>query len=296
VFAVPPTIPTEIYATLPPHLMAKGSRRSFLEGPSFDRHGNLYLVDLVLSRILRLTPARQFEVVAEYSGEPNGLKIHKDGRIFIADHANGMLVLDPASGALTTFIDRPRRERFKGLNDLVFGSDGAIYFTDQGESSLADPTGRLWVLRADKRLHLLLDNIPSPNGLVLSLDEETIFVAATRANAIWRVPLLRERVGRVSNFIQLSGGSGPDGMAIDGDGNLLIAHPGLGAVWQFNRLGEPIGRIQSSTGLRTTNIAFGGEAGRTLFITESDTGQILRASLQTPGRPMYSHAPASASS
>jgi hypothetical protein len=63
---------------------------SSLEGPSFDRAGNLYCVDLAHGRVFPITPDRTWTVSAEYDGIPNGLKIHRDGRIFIADHRNGL--------------------------------------------------------------------------------------------------------------------------------------------------------------------------------------------------------------
>lgn len=89
----------------------------------------------------------------------------------------------------------------------------------------------------------------------------------------------------------MSGGLvGPDGLALDANGNLAVAHCGLGTVWLFNRLGEPIARILSCGGLMTTNLAFGGVDGKQLFITESDSGKILVANLDIPGQPLYSHA------
>jgi len=78
-------------------------------------------------------------------------------------------------------------------------------------------------------------------------------------------------------------------LAIDDAGDLAVTHPGLGVVWLFSRLGEPIARIQSRTGLVTTNVAYGWPDRTWLYITESDTGNILRARLPTPGRLMFSH-------
>src|SRR6187399_3029624 len=170
-FAPPQLIETEVFAAVPQNLrkihvpaerIAAGAggvpAGSFLEGPSFDRVGNLYIVDIPYGRIFRISPQGKFDVVAEYDGEPNGLKIHKDGRIFIADHKQGLLLLDPRSGKVEVYLDRPYGERFKGLNDLVFARNGDLYFTDQGESGLHDPTGRLYRLRSDGRLELLLRN------------------------------------------------------------------------------------------------------------------------------------------
>lgn len=298
-YAAPEIIHTEVFAQLPEQFRMKGNRRSFLEGPSFDRSGNLFVTNIPHGRVFRILPTGSFELVAEYDGEPNGLKVHRDGRVFIADHKHGIVVLDPATGATKVILDRPRRERFKGLNDLVFNSRGDLYFTDQGESGLQDATGRLWVLQASGNLELILDNVPSPNGLVLSPDERILFLAATRANAIWRVPLNRnDRPGRVGLFIQLSGayysytsgGGGPDGLAIDDEGQLAIAHPGNGCVWLFDRRGRPVSEIRSCAGEQPTNVAYGGPDNRTLFIVESETGSILTARLNTPGRRMFSHA------
>ena len=92
-------------------------------------------------------------------------------------------------------------------------------------------------------------------------------------------------------FIQLSGSpTGPDGMALDQDGNLFIVHAGFGTVWGFSKNGEPIWRIKSCAGMRTTNLAFGGPDNKTLFITEAEHGVILKAQLPVAGKRMYSHA------
>lgn len=264
----------------------------FLEGPSFDRAGNLYVVDVAYGRIFRISPdGGDVTLVAQYDGEPNGLKIHKDGRIFLADYKHGIMLLDPNAGTVSPYLTRYRTDRFKGVNDLVFASNGDMYFTDQGLTGLHDPTGRLYRLRAGGQLDVLLDNVPSPNGLVLNLAETMVFLNVTRANAVWRVPLMPDGgVMKVGTFIQMSGGhGGPDGLAIDEKGNLAVAHVGLGAVWVFSPLGEPLYRIRSCEGVATTNVAYGGPDRKTIYITESDSGCVLQCVLPVPGRTMYSH-------
>ena len=121
---------------------------SFLEGPAFDRQGRLYVTDVPFGRIFRISPEGEWEQVAEYDGWPNGLKIHKDGRIFIACYKRGLMLLDPGSGAVTPFLEGAGSESFKGLNDLVFAPNGDLYFTDQGETGLQDATGRVYRLSA----------------------------------------------------------------------------------------------------------------------------------------------------
>ena len=83
--------------------------------------------------------------------------------------------------------------------------------------------------------------------------------------------------------------TGPDGTALDDEGNLVIVHAGFGTVWVFSRLGEPLYRIKSCAGMRTTNVAYGGPDRRTLYITEAEHGVILKAQLPVPGKLMYSH-------
>lgn len=302
-YEAPPKLQTEVFARVPPELEIKGrssewlearsqgAATSFLEGPSFDRNGNLYCVDIPYGRIFRVSPDGAFALVAEYDGEPNGLKIHQDGRIFIADQKRGIMVMDPEIGALDPFLSRVRLEGLRGPNDLTFAANGDLYFTDQGQSGWQDPSGRLIRITADGRVEIVLEGIPSPNGLVLNRDESTLYLSVTRANAVWRVPLLRDGgVGRVGTFIQLSGGVGPDGLAMDENGNLAVCHVGLGSVWLFDAVGEPLCRIVSCTGGRaTTNCAYGGPDRRTLFITESATGAIIRAEMEVPGRHLYSH-------
>lgn len=302
-FAPPPVVEARVFARLPEHFSRAASRSpwvdvqlhgaptpSFLEGPSFDRDGNLWVVDIPWGRIFRIAPEGRVELAVEYDGEPNGLKFHRDGRAFITDHRHGLMVLDPASGRVEPYLERALLQRFKGVNDLVFASNGDIYFTDQGQTGLHDPTGRLFRLRTDGRLDCILDTVPSPNGLVLNRDETILFLAVTRDNAVWRVPLMKDGgASKVGVFIQMSGGGGPDGMAIDEDGNIAVCHVGLGTVWLFSAIGEPMLRIRSPEGLLVTNCAYGGPGNRTLFITESKSGTVLAADMPVAGRPMFSH-------
>lgn len=297
VFAAPPDIATEVFARLPdalrienrytPWSRARGGPplHSFLEGPSFDRAGRLYCVDVDHGRIFRITPDAQWSVFADYDGHPNGLKIHRDGRIFVADHSRGLLFFDPETGAQTTVLSD-----FRGLNDLVFADNGDLFFTDPGESGLEDLHGRVFRLRADGTLDLLLDGLPYPNGLVLSPAQDVLYVAVSRSLQILRAPLHEGRVHKCGVFLQLSGGlGGPDGMAVCNDGTVIVVHAGFGTAWVFSALGEPRGRIRSCAGIRTTNVAFHPERPHELYITEAADGAILRARLDVPGRLMYSH-------
>jgi len=296
-FAPPPATTAEVFARLPDHLRLVGRESEFisihpghilvhslLEGPAFDRDGNFYCVDVPFGRVFRVDPQGQFEVFAEYDGWPTGLKPHRDGRIFIADYKRGIVVLDPETRAVRPFLERVRLEHLKAPNDLVFGRNGDLFFTDQALTGMQDPTGRLYRVKPDGRIDCLVDTLPSPNGVALDPSGEVVYVAVTRQNAIWRVPILRDgTAAKVGVFLQLSGGTGPDGIAVDEEGGLVVAHVGMGAVWLFNRKGEPRLRIDSPAGTITTNVAFGGPDRKSLFVTEAETGSILRASVPVAG-------------
>ena len=294
-FNAPLSLTTETAFELPAYLHESGAHNpwveanlhgkdihSFLEGPCFDSQANLWVADIPFGRIFRITPTGEWDLIVKYDGWPNGLKFHADGRLIIADYRHGLLALDVESQRITPLVTHHVSQRFKGVNDLTFASNGDIYFTDQGQTGLHDPSGAVYRMNADGKLQQLLAGIPSPNGLALSEDQNFLFVAVTRDNAIWRVPLVEGGVSKVGKFIQLSGGTGPDGIAIDNDGNLYVAHQGLGCVWQFDRRGEAKYRIDSSRGDWTTNLAIHPQHPNEIYITESQTGCVLKATI-----PMY---------
>lgn len=260
---------------------------AFLEGPVW-ADGYLWVTDIPFGRIFRISTAGDWELVAEYDGEPNGMKRLSGDQFLITDYRNGLMVLDALAGTVRPWLERRNSERFRGLNDLVFDSRGNLYFTDQGQTGMHDPTGRVYRLSADGRLDVLIANAPSPNGLVLSPDEKVLFVAMTRGNCVWRVPLQGDgSVSKVGQFFTSYGPSGPDGLAMRADGHLLVANPGLGYVWVLNPRAEPVEVIRGPAGASLTNFCFGGEEGRTLFMTESTGSSVLRVDMPVSGAPVH---------
>ena len=261
----------------------------FLEGPVFDRTGNLYVTDIPYGRIFRISPALDWTLIAQYDGWPNGLAIHADGSLWIADYKKGILRLDLATGHIATVLGHRNSEAFKGVNDLTFDLQGNLYFTDQGQTGLHDPTGRVYRLGTDGRLDKLLDDAPSPNGLVLDTLGKTLFVAVTRGNQVWRAPLLPDgSLSKVGAFQTFFGTSGPDGMAMTGDGCLVVAHASLGTAFVLNARGEVTHLVRSLVGATVTNVAFK-PGTQDVVMTESASGSILLATLPHAGQPLYSH-------
>ncbi|KAL1844880.1 hypothetical protein VTK73DRAFT_1626 [Phialemonium thermophilum] len=262
---------------------------SFLEGPVYVREtGTLYVTDIPYGRVFAVDLATgAWRLVVEYEGgEPNGMAWHPaERRLYVADFCRGILRLDPATGRVETLLDRWNGEHLRGPNDLVLGGDGSVFFTDQGMTGLQDPTGRVFRLHPPTgRVDLLLRNCPSPNGLVLDAAETTLFVAQTRDNAVWCAPLYPDgSVQRTGRFASYGGVGGPDGLALDVEGNLFVAHSTLGCVFVHRPNGLPLARIQSPAGHGTTNLTWGGPDLKTLYIVESQSGSILTVPWHCPG-------------
>ena len=302
-FEPPRLIEADVFAAVPDRLRKGGAPSSwidanhpgskldcFLEGPAFDRDGNLYMVDIPYGRILRMSPKGEFDVAAEYDGWPNGIAIHKDGSIFIADYRRGILRCDPKTGRVEDFLAHNQSEGFKGVNDLTFARNGDLYFTDQGQTGIHDPTGRVYRYGADARLDGLISNGPSPNGIVLDPQDKVMYVAMTRANCMWHCPLKGGGISKAGVFAVLPGIHGPDGLAMDEAGNLSAAHARPGIVWLFSPLGEPLARVQSrKPGNRMTNMAYGSADRKTLYVVDSYRGEILTAPMPVAGKVLYSH-------
>jgi gluconolactonase len=295
-------IKAEVYTSMPAKFRRKGRTawsdpnrqgaevECFLEGPSFDRQGNLWIVDIPFGRIFRISAKQEWELVVQYDGWPNGLKFHKDGRAFITCYKKGLLVLDPRTGKLDTLLGTAFSESFKGLNDLHFASNGDLYFTDQGQTGIADPTGRVYRLRANGALDRLAANVPSPNGITLSTTEKHCYVGVTRSQQIWRLPIMADgNVSKTGVAVQLSGGAaGPDGIEMDAENGLLVCHLGVG-IWRFdaNMLPTHLVYADGPHHHHLDNVAFGGPDLKTIYITEALSGDVLMAKMPVAGKRLY---------
>jgi gluconolactonase len=258
---------------------------SFLEGPCFDVAGNLLVTDIPNGRIFRVG-VRNWDLVAEYEGWPNGMAAgpapgpHAGahaGAMLITDYRHGLLSLDPATGSMAPVLETLLSEGFRGLNDLVLDAAGAILMTDQGQTGLQDPSGRVVRLWPDGRIDRLISNGPSPNGIALNRAGTHCYVAMTRSCEVWRFALRTDAlVGKAQCFFRVPAGtSGPDGMAVDAHDRIFVANPGHGQVWGLDAQGMLLFRLDCTAfGRMPTNCCFAPD-GTTLLITESQSGEVL---------------------
>jgi gluconolactonase len=293
-FDPPRPIPAKLLSRLPdalrrpkPTSWAQANRGgaavdSFLEGPVFDGGGNLFCTDIPHGRVFRVSGS-QWETVAEYEGWPNGLAARGEDLV-ITDYRHGLLSLDPRDGAMAPILETIQSEGFRGLNDVVVHPDGSLLFTDQGQTGLQDPTGRVWRLHPDGRLDRPIANGPSPNGLALNRAGTHLMVAMTRSCEVWRFALRPDAVVAKANlfFRTPAGVSGPDGMAVDAEDRLFVCNIGHGQIWVVDPHGVCTHRVDCTPfGRMCTNCTFAPD-GRTLVITESESGCLLAADIPPP--------------
>ena len=226
----------------------------------------------------------------------NGLTFDANDSLVIADHGNRQVArVNEAKFTKTTLADRFEGKRLNSPNDLVYRSNGDLYFTDPpyglfGQN--ADPAKELthngvYRLTPSGRLTLLTKELTYPNGIAFSPDERTLYVANSDPNrAIWMAYDVRPdggiANGRVffdaTSFAKAGKQGLPDGMKVDRAGNLFASGPG--GIFIFSPSGKHLGTIV--TGQPTANCAFGDD-GSTLYMTAND--RLLRVKLRTRGAP-----------
>ncbi len=292
---------------------------TWVEGPVWV-HGSLFFADIPSNSIRRWTPGSGVSIFlqpsgykgsAPYGGQSpgsNGMTLDALGRLTVAGNAQRDVFrfesLNPES-RVTILADTYQGKRLNSPNDLVYRSDGSLYFTDPPyglpKQSDSDPEKQLQVngvyripralqhkpgappLR--EGLQLLVSDLPRPNGIAFSPGEKYLYVDSTAPRKIW----MRYRVrpdGTLTDPRLLYDATAdprpgaPDGMKVDVEGNIYSAGPG--GVWIFSPQGKPLGTIVMPE--RVANLAWGGPDRKTLYITASTS--VYRVRLLIPGEPL----------
>jgi gluconolactonase len=275
-----------------------GSGYAWTEGPVWvGEHQFLLFSDIPNNVIHKWTPGEgvsRYLEPAGYTGQEarggelgsNGLYISIEGDLLLSQHGDRRIArmeasLDNPTPEFTTIADTYNGKRLNSPNDLVQHSNGNIYFTDPPyglEQQVNDPARELdfqgvYLINEDNEVILLTDELSRPNGIELSPDETTLYVANSSSdNPVWMAYDVMDdgtiTNGRVfhdaSEFTGKEPGS-QDGMDIDENGNIYATGPG--GVWIFSSEGTVLGKIK--TNKPTANCTIG-ENGKTLFITADD--------------------------
>lgn len=262
----------------------------FTEGPVWvEDPGYLLFSDVPGDTIFKWTPGGHATAFLKpvYSGPPpekqrgigpNGLTLDGQGNLVICEHGNRRIARMPlAGGDRQTLVDNYRGKKLNSPNDLVYHSSGALYFTDppygltNGDASPEKELDFNGVFRLDPdgRLTLLTKELNRPNGIALSPDEQTLYVANSDAKRnLWMAYDVQPDGGIANGRVffdatGMSGGGGADGMKLDTAGNLYCTGPG--GVLVFSPGGKHLGTIQATE--QPANLAWGDANGKTLYLT-----------------------------
>jgi gluconolactonase len=247
-------------------------------------------MDLPPSRIVKIAAGGTVSVLAQGAGS-NGLAVDGSGNLLAARHKDGSISqISLTDGAATPLISMYMGKRFTSPNDLAIRSDGTIYFSDPSYQNNANPQGATRLYRATPaptRTVSVVDGAPMPpNGVTLSPDEKTLYVAANNGGLKKFSVMTDGTVGAASDFVA---GSGGDGMAVDCAGDVFVTGNSASTVRVYSPAGMLLTTIQlPSGGGTTTNVAFGGADHKTLYITaQGNEGQrgVYSIGMSVPGFP-----------
>lgn len=277
----------------------------FTEGPVWRPEGVLWFSDVPGNVLRSVTPSGEVKVLIQNAGGiasappgsfvgPNGMIADKDGAVLLCQHTNRRIVRVGPDLTMTPYLEKFEGHRFNSPNDLIYRSDGTLYFTDPPYGLLKqddDPAKELTFngvfMYRNGRLQAIIKNLTRPNGIALSPDEKTLYVANSDEKKRFWMRYDVAAGGTVSNgriFYDLAGAKEqgiPDGLKVDSQGNIYAAGPE--GVWVFSPNGTHLGTIQP--GETAANCAWG-QDGKTLYITASTS--VYRIRVAIPGeKPLY---------
>lgn len=278
-------------------VIAEGLR--FPEGPAFDRDGNLFVVEIQGGQVSKIAPDGATSVFAKTGGGPNGAAFGPDGQLYVCnnggfpgpDKEDGRVERIAPDGTVHVLLREVDGEPLNSPNDLAFDADGNVYFTDPvwGQGGVAGaPAGHVCFCSADGRAKRLHTGFQFPNGIGVSPDGATLVVCESLTNKLHAFPIREPGVvGEPRVFGDLGRGAIPDGFAFDADGNVLCCGFESGKVHVFPPGGGEKLQTLDCEDPRVTNVCFGGPEFKSLFVTESGLGRVVRLEWTRPGMVLF---------
>lgn len=291
----------------------------FPEGPVAMPDGSVVLVEIERRTLSRVAPDGSVRVIAQLGGGPNGAAMGPGGKIYVTnngglkfierpgklfpvaqaeDYVTGSIqVVDPETGKFETLYESCDGRRLRGPNDLVFDDAGGFWFTDHGKTRERDvDRGAVYYAKADgSSIREAIFPLDRPNGIGLSPDGRTLYVAETPTARCWAFTLsapgriesaegpYRGEKGRV--VVGLGGYQMFDSLAVDAEGHIGVATLITGAVSDIWPDGSRVDQYVVPD-MMVTNVCFGGRELRTAFATLSMGGRLVAFEWPRPGLPL----------
>jgi gluconolactonase len=237
----------------------------FTEGPAVDAQGNVYFTDIPNNRIHKVDVDGKLSTFLENSQACNGLMFDSKGRLLACQGGTSRIAaIDVATKAVAAVAEKCEGKPFNKPNDLVVDRQDGVYFTDPSEKSVYYVSSAGDVTR-------VIDDLPRPNGVLLSPDEKTLIVLPSGSPEVMAYPV--ESPGKLGSrrvLVSLEQSpTGPprggDGLTVDAGGNLYLTQPSLKAIQVVSPDGKSLGLIRFPEG--PSNCTFGGKDMKTLYVT-----------------------------
>ena len=293
----------------------------FPEGPVAMPDGSVILVEIERKTLTRVSVDGEVSVIADCGGGPNGAAFGPDGKMYICnnggfewsqsgpfkrpgeelakDYVGGSIQsVDLATGSVETIYTECDGESLKGPNDIVFDRQGGFYFTDLGKRRGRQiDRGSLFYAKIDgSSITELIHPFDTPNGVGLSADEKKLYVAETNAARLWAFDIESPGVIKKDGpslfwpghlLHKFNGYERLDSLAVDTEGNVVVATLGTGCVTAISPTGQIRARVAvPEFDLMVTNVCFGGPELRTAYVTASGLGRLYAIDWHCPGLPL----------
>ena len=263
----------------------------YTEGVVVDHDGNLYFSHGKIVTKVFADGSKPPETWAE-TGAPNGHKVLADGTHLICDASKKSIMhLDKLAREMAPESTESDGQPLRGPNDLTLDTPNhGVYFTDPGGSSLANPIGTVHYIDKDRITHTVATGLAFPNGIALRPDGKELLVGESQKNRILAFEVLGPgKLGSMRVLVDLPKKMGdmqianePDGIALDAEGNLYVAHYGMKQVQVVSPEGKVIRRYDGGN-VTTSNVCFAGPKMETLYMTGGTPGAVFKLDLGVKG-------------
>ena len=299
-----------------PELREIATGLQFPEGPIAMPDGSVVLVEIARRCLTRVLPDGRREIVATPGGGPNGAALGPDGKVYVCnnggfeflesehglrpvvqawDYSGGRIErIDLATGAVEVLYRGTPEVQLRGPNDIVFDAHGGFYFTDLGKRREREmDLGAVFYAKADGSLiREVAFPLVTPNGIGLSPDGNTLYVAETEAARLWAFDIVEPGIlarhpwpsPHGGRLLAQPGGTYQrfDSLAVEANGNICVATLAHGGITVISPDGASIEHIPMPD-MHTTNICFGGPDLRTAYVTLSGFGRLVACDWPRPG-------------